>query len=93
MNVHGGILAYRGASLFRQQFWMGQTGISIMLMDEGLGHRLILRIGTTPILPGHATILDTSARADLELPRCWWKPLSKWASRERLRRRRSPAAR
>ena len=82
VNVHGSILpAYRGASPISAAILDGkaETGISIMLMDEGLDTGPVLRIGTTPILPEDTTASLTPRLADLGAT-LLVETLEQWAS-------------
>lgn len=68
VNVHGSILpAYRGASPISAVILDGQaeSGISIMLMDEGMDTGPVLRIGKTPITSDETTASLSSKLADL----------------------------
>lgn len=68
VNVHGSILpAYRGASPITAAILdgKGESGISIMLMDEGMDTGPVLHIGKTPILPDETTASLTVKLAEL----------------------------
>lgn len=54
LNIHASLLPrWRGASPIQQAIWKGdaQTGISIMLMDEGLDTGPVIAMKSIPILP------------------------------------------
>ncbi|MFN8441767.1 MAG: methionyl-tRNA formyltransferase [Caldilineaceae bacterium] len=68
VNVHGSILpAYRGASPIAAAILDGkaESGISIMLMDEGMDTGPVLRIGKTPILSDETAASLTVKLAEL----------------------------